>query len=96
MANANTDRLNLPHEEALRAARRGAFWSLPSDAMVDRETVAAVLHVALQTLEMRAIRGGGPVYRRVGKRALYRVGDVRDFMNRAPAVENTAQLVALK
>ena len=73
------------------AARRAEFWALPPEAMVDRETQAAVRYVSLSTIEAEAIRGGGVPYRRVGRRALSTKADILAFMMRAPKVENTAQ-----
>lgn len=90
---------NVPDEDAARraefdanAARRAEFWSLPPEAMVDRETQAAVRFVSLSTIEAEAIRGGGVPYRRVGRRALSTKADILAFMMRAPKVASTAQL----
>lgn len=71
---------------------RGEFYALPAEALVDRETVAAASYRSYQTIEILAIKGGGPAYRRVGRKALYRKADVVAWMESASPVENTAQL----
>lgn len=74
------------------AALRAEFYRLPDEALVDRATVAAVRYVEPQTVEKEAIKGGGCVYQRIGRRALYRKADVLDWMERTGRrVENTAQ-----
>ena len=74
---------------------RREFYALPEDAMVDRDTVAASLYVARQTMEALAIKGGGPAYTRVGRRALYCKRDVLEWAKKTGRrVENTAQLQA--
>ena len=84
--------METPDKEQIKRQHRAEFYALPEEAMVDRETVAAVRYIAVQTVELEAIRGGGVPYRRVGRRALYRKGDVLDWMKRNKVVENTAQL----
>lgn len=81
-----------PDTEQLRRNHRAEFYSLPHDALVDRETVAAVRYVTRQTIELEAIRGGGIPYRRVGRRALYRKADVLSWMESSNVVRSTAQL----
>jgi len=77
------------------AALRAEFWGLPDDAMVDRSTVAAVRYVGLDTMEADAIRGGGVPYIRIGRRALYKKGDVLTWMaETGRRVANTAQLAS--
>lgn len=78
------------------AQRRAEFYGLPPEAMVDRETVADVSFRSVQALEVMAIRGGGPLYRRVGRRALYRKQDVLDWLQRLEPIANTAQLAEVK
>lgn len=84
--------METPDKEQLKRERRAEFYALPDEALVDRETVAAVRYIEVQTVELEAIRGGGIQYRRVGRRALYRKSDVLDWMNRGKVVSNTAQL----
>ena len=79
--------------DTAQPALRAEFYSLPPEAQVDRSTVAAVRYVTTATLEAEAIKGGGPPYTRIGRRALYRKGDVLEWMQRkGRKVENTAQL----
>lgn len=74
---------------------RAEFYRLPDDAQVDRPTVAAVRYVTTATLEAEAIKGGGPPYTRIGRRALYRKRDVLAWMEKTGrTVQNTAQLAA--
>ena len=69
------------------------FYSLPDEAYVDRETAGAVARVSLASMEKYAIKGGGPPYTRVGRRALYRKSDVLAWIEkRGRRVDNTAQL----
>ena len=70
---------------------RAEFYALPPEAMVDRETVAAVRYVTRQTIELEAIRGGGIPYRRVGRRALYRKADVLSWMESVDLISSTAK-----
>lgn len=71
------------------------FYKLPHDALVDRDTVAAVRYVNRQTLEAEAMAGGGCAYIRVGRRALYKKADLLSWIERTGRrVENTAQLEA--
>jgi hypothetical protein len=61
--------------------------------MVDRATVAAALYLSGASLEAFAIKGGGPPYTRIGRRALYRKGDVLAWAAKSgQRVESTAQL----
>lgn len=55
--------------------------SLHPDSMLTRDRAAEALSecgypVSKLTLQTMATRGGGPAYRRFGKRALYRWGDI--------------------
>jgi hypothetical protein len=77
------------------ASRRREFWLLPPEAYVDRPTAAAVRYVSVHTLEAEAINGGGPPYKRIGRRAMYRKADFLAWFDRTGrTVENTAQLSA--
>jgi hypothetical protein len=75
------------------SALRAEFWRLPDDAMVDRATIAAAFYLSVASMEALAIKGGGPRYTRINRRALYRK---RDGLHWAASigrtVENTAQL----
>ena len=75
------------------ASLRAEFWALPDHAMVDRPTVAASLYLSGASMEALAIKGGGPPYTRVGRRALYLKADVLAWAAKTGRrVENTAQL----
>ena len=89
---------NFKHQEqtSYLAALRAEFWSLPVEAFVDRETVAAAVFVAVVSMEAYATKGGGPKYTRIGRRALYRKGDVLDWAtSTGRTVENTSQLLGM-
>lgn len=90
MRNKSTaDKASLSDPSKLRAE----FWALPNDALVDRETLAAVRYVQVQTLELEAIKGGGPPYLKIGRRALYRKGDYLAWVeSRGQVVDSTSQL----
>ena len=60
------------------------FNEIGADALLTREQVADALGrcgvpCSSKTLATRACRGGGPPYRRFGKRAIYRWGDVVEW-----------------
>jgi hypothetical protein len=57
---------------------------LTHEAMLTRDKAATSLSehgypISKLTLQTKASRGGGPVYRRFGKRVLYRWGDLLDW-----------------
>jgi hypothetical protein len=84
-----TSRSHKPDASALRAE----FWAAAPEALFDRDTVAAVRYMAPASVEAEAIRGGGPLYTRIGRRALYRKADLLAWMeSKGRTVENTAQL----
>jgi hypothetical protein len=65
------------------ARKRWCFFMIPNDpdALLTRKNGAAALTeagypVAEDTLASKATRGGGPPYRKFGKRVLYRWGDL--------------------
>ena len=74
------------------AQLRAEFWQLPPEAYVERRMGAAALYECVSTWEQRAIKGGGPKYRRIGRKAL---STKREILEWAAAtgrtVENTAQ-----
>lgn len=78
---------------AAQGALRAEFWSLPPDAYASREMVAAAYFLLPASLEAYAIRGGGPKYMRINRRALYCKRDVLDWAKATGrTVESTAQL----
>jgi len=52
------------------------FWSAPDDALLNRKTVAAGLSLSPVTLEIYAVKGGGPVYIKRGQHVRYVKRDV--------------------
>lgn len=62
------------------ASLRAEFYALPLEAMVDRPTAAAVRYVSTATLEAEAIKGAGPTFTRVGRRALYKKADLMAWL----------------
>jgi hypothetical protein len=80
-------------EVATPAGMRAEFWSLPDDAMFDRATIGAVFYLSVASMEALAIRGGGPPYTRIGRRALYRKANTLAWAAATGrTVESTAQL----
>ncbi len=79
--------------DAAQTALRAEYWSLPPEAQASREMVAAAFFLSPASLEAYAIRGGGPPYMRIGRRALYRKADTLKWAAESGrTVENTAQL----
>ena len=79
------------------AKLRREFWAAAADTLVDRETAGAAVHLSLAAMELAAIKGNGPPYIRIGRRALYRKSDVLDWIEKnGQRVENTAQLAESK
>ena len=77
------------------AALRAEFWLLPQEAFVDRATAGASIYLSIASMEALAIRGGGPPYTRISRRALYRKADLLAWAEKTGRrVENTAQLTA--
>ena len=69
------------------------FYALPTDALIDRDTVAAVLYLKRQTVELLAIKGGGPPYSRICRRALYRKSEFLAWAAKSGRrVENTVRV----
>lgn len=60
-----------------------ALLPLPSDpeTLITRRDVPLYVPVAAQTLAKLAVIGGGPRYVRVGRRAAYRAGDLKTWLN---------------
>jgi hypothetical protein len=75
------------------AALRAEFDARPESALVDRPTAAAAFYLTAASFEALAIKGGGPRYTRIGRRALYRKADLLAWAQATGrTVENTAQL----
>lgn len=83
-------------EQQQAVERRREFWSLPPDALVDRDTTGAVLFVGREVMEKFATRGDGPPFTRIGRRALYRKADVLEWCARTGRkVSSTAENQAI-
>lgn len=79
------------------SALRREFWQLPPEAFVDRDTAGAAVYLGRDSMESLAIKGGGPPYRRVGRRALYLKADVLLWAKATGRlVANTAQLAEVQ
>lgn len=75
------------------ANARREFWASSDEALHTRETIAAAIHASVDLMESFAIKGGGPTFQRLGRRALYRKADVLEWIERnSQRVDNTAQL----
>ena len=74
------------------AELRAEFHSLPIDALVDRATAGAAVYLAVASMDALAIKGGGPAYMRIARRALYMKSDVLKWAtDTGRVVQNTAQ-----
>ena len=75
------------------AQLRREFWAGADDALFDRATAAAPFYLSVASLEAFAIKGGGPPYVRIGRRALYRKRDVLAWAEKhGRRIENTSQI----
>lgn len=74
-------------------SQRAEFWSLPDDALVDRETAGAAVYLGRVSMDALAQKGGGPKFTRIGRRALYVKRDVLDWAEKnGRKVTSTAEL----
>lgn len=71
--------MNAPQQADLRSQ----FWALPDVALVDRDTAGAALYLGRVSMEAYAVKGGGPPYTRIGRRALYRKADLLAWAEKA-------------
>ena len=56
---------------------------LPPSALLDTAEAAEYLHVSPRTLEAWRVRGGGPLFRKLGRRVLYDPDDLFDWLEDA-------------
>jgi hypothetical protein len=81
-------------EAALRRAKqdliRDSFWRAPDDALFTRAEVAAVCRKSLKWLEMLSRKGGGPLFKKVGRRVVYEKRDVKKFLSQFQKQESTS------
>lgn len=66
---------------------RGRYNEIPAlppddDTFLSRSELADILPVSRQTLHTWASRGKGPPFLKLGGRVAYRVGDVREWLER--------------
>lgn len=73
------------------SALREEFWRLPDRAFADRSMAAAAAHLSTHALERLAMVGGGPPYTRVGRRSLYRISDVKAWLDSGSRGRTTAE-----
>lgn len=85
--------INVPTDVA---AMRSEFWAAAPNVEMPREVVAAGLSYSVALFEKKAIEGGGPPYRKFGRRCLYRKGDVIAWLDaNSQRVQSTSQLKKL-
>mgnify|MGYP000899869473 CR=1 FL=1 len=70
----------------------GALRPLPSDpeTLITRRDVPLYVPVASQTLAKLASVGGGPRYVKVGRRAAYRAGDLKAWLQSRSRLNTSA------
>jgi hypothetical protein len=59
---------------------RREFWESPEEVLHSRETVGAVVFLTVDSMESLAMKGAGPPYLRIGRRALYRKAEVLEWI----------------
>lgn len=87
----NSDVMNSRHRtEGFRSNREPAAVSRTDLDFVDTSTAASLLGLSQKTLERWRVHGGGPIYRKMGRRVVYGRADLVDFAD-AAARQHTAQ-----
>lgn len=78
---------------SIRMQKNTLFWNSPDCALMPRDIVAAGINCSVSQLELLAVKGGGPVFRKFKRRCLYRKSDVIDWLEKSSVViGSTSQL----
>lgn len=70
------------------------FWHADDNAYFTRKQVATVIHYSVSALEQWAVKGGGPVMVKMGRKVLYQKKAVLDWVGRtARTITSTSALM---
>ncbi|MDO8415540.1 MAG: DNA-binding protein [Agitococcus sp.] len=61
------------------ASLKLAYWNAPHDADFEQETISLAYNVSLSWLQAKRSNGGGPAFRKVGRKIYYTKKDVISF-----------------
>ncbi len=64
--------------------------SLNEDRLLSRGEVQSIFGISQRFLEVAAVKGGGPVYHKIGRNVRYRVADLRQWIE-AQRVHSTSE-----
>lgn len=64
------------------------FWEAPTDALLNRKTIAAGLNRSMGWMELKATSGGGVPFYKCGRQCLYRKSDALKWL------EDNSKMVA--
>ncbi len=64
------------------ARLRADFWAAPTNALLDRKTIAAGINFSVAWLEYKATAGGGIPFRKCGRLCFYTKFDVLDWLSK--------------
>jgi hypothetical protein len=76
--------------EEQKTAIKASYWNAPPEADFEQETVAIVYGWSIAWLQAKRSHGGGPIFRKVGRKILYTKRDVVLFFDR-PKVGSTSE-----
>ena len=77
---ATKERVPSMHEVIERLKRIEAALAAPPREYLPVEEAAAFLGLSKQQLDLWRMKGGGPAFHKVGRKVLYAVADLREFM----------------
>ena len=66
------------------------FESAPQSALFNQHSIAAVLNCSTQLLERNRWAGSGVPYLKIGRKVLYRKGDVLNFLQQQKVYRSTS------
>ncbi len=64
--------------------------SASPENLLGEKKVAEILGLSVRTVQMRRLKGGGPIFIKIGSRCLYRPSDVEEFI-RSCAMTHTSE-----
>lgn len=79
--------------EEQKAAIKLAYWKAPEDADFEQEAIALAYGYSLSWLQFKRSHGGGPLFRKIGRKVLYKKRDVVAYFD-TQTVRSTSQYVS--